>query len=112
MVVVLGIGRKKCAGKLVGISKEILNDIPRLFNIFFQAIVESRATILNIVTTIFPENEGYHGCTFFATLAQSHAWLETTPELGTIEYEIETCGNETNPQKFVDHLSISLRSLL
>ena len=29
-----------------------------------------------------------------------------------IEYEIETCGNETNPQKFVDHLSISLRSLL
>jgi S-adenosylmethionine/arginine decarboxylase-like enzyme len=99
----LGVNEKEVKGELV-VSREYLLNLGKLFNLFLEAIGATKAKIMSITITPFPEHAGYIAYSIMAILAESHALLETIPEQNKIKYVISTCGTQADPEKFKSYL--------
>lgn len=73
-----------------------LIDLERLMQVMKEAIVHSRAIVLDQVCHVFPPNE----LKIVYLLSNSHASLHTYPELRTCFVDFFTIGNSCFPEQF------------
>ncbi len=79
---------------LYGCSPEVLDDYDQLFGLLNQALVLSRATVLQIIGHKFEPQ----GATLLALLAESHASIHTWPGEGYAADDFYTCSTDTDTE--------------
>ena len=79
---------------LYGCDVEKLNNEKFLVEMFEQAVVEGKMTLLNLITHKFEPQ----GITAVALLSESHISIHTWPENGMAVCDVFTCGEHTNPR--------------
>jgi S-adenosylmethionine decarboxylase proenzyme len=79
---------------LYGCSPEVLDDYDQLFGLLNQALVLSRATVLQIIGHKFEPQ----GATLLALLAESHASIHTWPCEGYAAVDFYTCSADTDTE--------------
>lgn len=87
-------------------DQNILNDIPKLQELFLEACNIGKATVLQHTFYQFTPQ----GVTGFVLLAQSHVSVHTWPEHNYAMLDILTCGMAANPWDIFQHIKEGLKS--
>jgi spermidine synthase len=90
--------------ELAGIRPELLDDEPSVRAAVVDALVESGATVLDVISHQFRP----HGLTMLALLAESHASIHTWPEHGAMFVDVFTCGTSADSERAVGLLAARL----
>jgi len=72
---------------------EKLNDEKFIVEMFEQAVIKGKMTLLNLMTHKFDPQ----GITAVALLAESHISIHTWPEQGSCAVDVYTCGTSSLP---------------
>ena len=85
---------------LYGCGVEKLNNEKFIVEMFEQAVVEGKMTLLNLMTHKFEPQ----GITAVALLAESHISIHTWPEEGSCAVDVYTCGTTGRPRLACDYI--------
>jgi len=90
--------------ELGGAAPDVLDDEPALCRALESALLDSGATVCQLVSRRFRP----HGVTALALLSESHASLHTYPEVGSVFVDVFTCGAKADPERAVRLLAEAL----
>lgn len=85
---------------LYGCDVEKLNNEKFLVEMFEQAVIEGKMTLLNLITHKFEPQ----GITAVALLSESHISVHTWPEDASCAVDVYTCGDNARPRLACDYI--------
>ena len=88
-----------------GVDKNVLDDMTTIAHLLKTAAQQAQATVLN---SYFHEFEPT-GITGMVVIAESHIAIHTWPEDGYASIDVYTCGENSFPQRAVDHILNELK---
>ena len=89
-----------------GCDRTILNDVNLIRRYMLEAAKRTGATILKDVFHAFSP----HGVSGVVVIAESHLAIHTWPEYGYAAVDLFTCGNDVDPWKAFEYLSLKLKA--
>lgn len=76
--------------------------ISDLVNAMSTACELNNVTVVKKDYHLFPEFNGFQGCSVSFILAESHLYIHTYPEFNYLTISCQTCGESVSPEKVLE----------